>query len=135
MAGYTDSVGCDVGWYWLASDCWSWNAGWHWIHHVVVHRQSGLWRWHRARDSEGGYSRGFSNVRDRGRSYSNKRRSTSRRAVVLNSVRPWDQSLISGSERFRHGCHQGWMPNENKSSTRDRKHSYVHGSSNLVVHH
>jgi len=38
MAGYTDSVGCDVGWYWLASDCWSWNAGWHRIYHVVVHR-------------------------------------------------------------------------------------------------
>src|SRR6266481_3304203 len=67
MAGYTDSVGCNVGRHWMASDCWSWNAGWHRIHHVVVHRQSGLRRWHRARNSEGGYSRGFGCLRYRRR--------------------------------------------------------------------
>src|SRR6185437_4157027 len=98
MAGYTDSVGWDVGWYWLASDCWSWNAGWHRIHHVVVHRQSGLRRWPRARDSEDGYSRGFRCLRYRRRDCSREATldcsclaSYRRPGIELNAIR----SLVS----------------------------------------
>src|SRR6266566_2776011 len=92
MAGYTDSVGCDVGWYWLASDCWSWNAGWHRIHHVVVHRQSRLRRGTRARDSEGGYSGGFGCLRYRGRDCS---RETALACLCFTSHRQRTLNLTS----------------------------------------